>query len=528
MIRRSFRIARQSLHTPVPPDEFIASRLEGGVRPWTRREILAAAGVGAAAALTRCASSPSGKSSARKIEEPVLIFGAGSAGLTAAYRLRTAGVPVRVFEASERTGGRILSLRDFFPDAQFCELGGELIDSNHESIRALAGELGLELDDLESDDPSLARELFHFGGKRRKDSEVVAAFRPVAAKVEAALSTLTGEDVTYREKSGGESLDAQSIEQWLTSAGVSGWFRDLLDVGYTTEYGLPIGDQSALNFLMMIEPKAPPFKIYGDSDERYRIRGGNDLLISVLTNQVADAVQNGSLLEAVRLGSDGRIVCSIASKTQGNLELSARHVILAIPFTTLRDVRLDLELSPEKRRAIAELSYGTNAKLMAGFSKRVWREGAKSNGSVLTDKPFQLTWETTRLQKGKSGILTNFTGGAAGLKMGETRPERQAADLAKALDAIFPGASAARGGKQAGFHWPSYRWSRGSYACYRPGQWTAFRGAEAERAGGLHFAGEHCSLDFQGFMEGGVSTGEAAAAEILADLGIARPKERAA
>jgi monoamine oxidase len=524
MIRRSFQIARQSLHTPVPPDEFIAQRLEGGVRPWTRREILAAAGIGAAAALTRCATSPA-KSAAKKIEEPVLIFGAGSAGLTAAYRLRTAGVPVRLFEASERTGGRILSLRDFFPDGQFCELGGELIDSNHESIRALATELGLELDDLESDDPALARELFHFGGKRRKDTEVVTAFRPVAARIESALQGLSGDDVTYRQTNGGEALDSLSIEQWLSSAEVSGWFRDLLDVGYTTEYGLPIGEQSALNLLMMIDPKAPPFRIYGDSDERYRIRGGNDLLMSVLGNQVADSLEHGSLLEAVRLGSDGRLVCSLASKTQGSLELSARHVVLAIPFTTLRDVRLDLELSPAKTRAIAELGYGTNAKLMAGFSKRIWRTGAaKSNGSVLTDKPFQLTWETSRLQKGTSGILTNFTGGAAGLKMGETRPERQAAELAKALDGIFPGASSARGGKQAGFHWPSYRWTRGSYACYKPGQWTAFRGAEAERAGGLHFAGEHCSLDFQGFMEGGVSTGEAAAAEILADLGIARPK----
>jgi monoamine oxidase len=511
----------------MPAREFIEQRLEGSGRPWTRREILAAAGIGATAALTRCASAPA-RPSAKKVDEPVLIFGAGAAGLTAAYRLRTAGVAVRVFEASERTGGRILSLRDFFPDGQFCELGGELIDSNHESIRALAGELGLELDDLESDDPALARDLFFFGGKRRKEAEIVAAFRPVAAKIEAAFEGLEGDDVTYREKNGGEALDRQSIQEWLTEAGVTGWFRDLLDVGYTTEYGLPIGEQSSFNFLMMIEPKAPPFKIYGESDERYRIRGGNDLLMSVLSNQVADAIENGSLLEAVRVGPDGRLVCSVASRNSGSIEVSGRHVILAVPFTTLREVRVDVEMPPEKRQAIAELGYGTNAKLMAGFDKRIWREGAKSNGSVLADRPFQLTWETSRLQKGKAGILTNFTGGAAGLKMGESRPEKLAADLARQLEPIFPGAANARGGKQAGFHWPSYRWTKGSYSCYKPGQWTAFRGAEAERVGNLHFAGEHCSLDFQGFMEGGVSTGEAAAAEILQDLGLAKPKEEAA
>ena len=38
------------------------------------------------------------------------------------------------------------------------------------------------------------------------------------------------------------------------------------------------------------------------------------------------------------------------------------------------------------------------------------------------------------------------------------------------------------------------------------------------RQGNILFAGEHCSLDFQGFMEGGAAEGARAAGEILADL----------
>jgi monoamine oxidase len=45
-------------------------------------------------------------------------------------------------------------------------------------------------------------------------------------------------------------------------------------------------------------------------------------------------------------------------------------------------------------------------------------------------------------------------------------------------------------------------------------------GVEGERVDNLFFAGEHCSQDFQGYMEGGCETGEAAAAEILEDLGL--------
>jgi monoamine oxidase len=65
--------------------------------------------------------------------------GAGIAGLTAAWRLRQGGVRVRIADAQTRIGGRMPSLRDFFPDGQVAELGGELIDSNHVRITPALG-----------------------------------------------------------------------------------------------------------------------------------------------------------------------------------------------------------------------------------------------------------------------------------------------------------------------------------------------------------------------------------------------------
>jgi monoamine oxidase len=57
-----------------------------------------------------------------------------------------------------------------------------------------------------------------------------------------------------------------------------------------------------------------------------------------------------------------------------------------------------------------------------------------------------------------------------------------------------------------------------SYSYWKVGQYVGFSGWEGLRQGNIHFAGEHCSQDFQGYMEGGASTGVAAANEILADL----------
>jgi monoamine oxidase len=58
----------------------------------------------------------------------------------------------------------------------------------------------------------------------------------------------------------------------------------------------------------------------------------------------------------------------------------------------------------------------------------------------------------------------------------------------------------------------------GSYACWLVGQYTLFAGYEGVRQGNCHFAGEHCSVGFQGFMEGGAETGASAAQEIIADV----------
>lgn len=529
-LQRSYQVASHAIAHREPVDELLERRDEhrrvtssdrSGI---TRRQFVAGtAGVAAVAALDACTPRRPTVVSPRRAEggAPVLIIGAGIAGLTAGYRLRQAGVPVRIIEAQNRVGGRMYSLRNFFADGQVCELGGELIDTSQKHIQALAEELGIALDDLSTDDPALSHDTFYFDGARRSERDVVEAFVPVARRIAATVAPLGADpDVGYRDAMPqAVALDRLSIAQWLDSAGVSGWFRKLLDVGYTTEYGLPTDRQSALNFLLMIDPEPDPFRIFGESDERYHVHEGNDLIPRTLGERLSDAIETTTVLESIERRADGRYACSLRKGSSSSTAV-ADHVLIAVPFTLLRDVRIGVELPAAKRRAIAELGYGTNAKLMVGFSSRVWRTQHRSNGSTLTDLPFQLTWETSRMQAGGAGILTNFTGGAHGVELGQGTATEQAARLVADLERIFPGAMAARAGmKEVRFHWPTFPWTRGSYASYLTGQWTAFGGAEGEAVDGLHFAGEHCSRDAQGFMEGGCETGERAAREIAAAYG---------
>jgi monoamine oxidase len=66
--------------------------------------------------------------------------------------------------------------------------------------------------------------------------------------------------------------------------------------------------------------------------------------------------------------------------------------------------------------------------------------------------------------------------------------------------------------------WKTYPWTLGSYSFWKVGQYTAFSGVEKEAVGSCHFAGEHTSQDFQGYLNGAVESGYRAAGEILTAL----------
>jgi monoamine oxidase len=514
-LRRLFglaRLANQRHNAPV--DELVEMPIRPALnrREFLRQTAVAAAAVGAGSWLAGCAAPKTGPNAPR-----IAIIGGGIAGLNAAYKLRKRGWRATIYEAAKRTGGRMMSAQDILNPGLTTELGGEFVDSNHEEMFALAREFGLEWLDMQTaGEEKFIREAYYFDGAHHSERQALEAFAPLARQMEADFNKL-GEEVTFENDGGGKELDQRTLADYLDGIGARGWIRKLLDVAFVTEYGRECAEQSALNLLFMISTDltAGHLELFGESDERWKVVGGNQRIVDELAARLTEQIQLEHRLVAVTARDRGfTLTFDQGGRTS---EVEADFVLLTLPFTLLREVDLRVTLPDWKKKAIAELGYGKNAKLMLGMKRRLWREQGHS-GNIFSDEAFQLAWENSRLQPGEAGGITCYSGGNACDELQHGQPADHAARMLAALEKPFPSVTAQFNDKVARFHWPTHPFTKASYACYLPGQWTTIAGAEIKPVGQLFFAGEHCSLDYQGFMNGGAQTGKEAAQNLMKAL----------
>jgi len=223
----------------------------------------------------------------------------------------------------------------------------------------------------------------------------------------------------------------------------------------------------------------------------------------------------------------GRVELTFRS---GSSTVRATHdaVVFAIPFSVLREVSLEALGLPEwKRFAIQNLQYGTNAKMMLGFNRPMWRD-LRSNGLSFSDlRNHQNTWETNPSRATSAhAVLTDYSGGDRGARLDPRRMQGEAFSFLADLDKVYPGALGAATRDASGNFlahledWPSNPLTKGAYTCNQPGYFTTIADNEGKPVGNLFFAGEHTSsfYESQGFLEGGVVSGLHAAAEVLQAL----------
>jgi monoamine oxidase len=533
ILKRLFALSAESERSGVPVDEL------AGMHAWqrgsapersTRREFIAK-GASVAAATAVAGAYPAGiaRALATRSAPRIAIVGAGLAGLRCAHALHTASgrrpLSATVYEGNtERAGGRCWTLRGYFHESLESEHGGAFLNSNQHSVRGLAAQLGLREEVVNGGDLPLGEEVFFIDGAQYSLAEAstdwrqfgFAAFRRAAREL--------------RTEAGEARLDAMSVPEWLerTEIGATSRFGKLMLANTVTENGGDPSDQSALDLIELLSgnPRSSLLPLPGD-DERFHIVGGNDQLVSGMLGQLpAGTVQHDHVLIAARANAEGTITLSF--EVSGRIrDVTADFVVLALPFSTLRNADLSKSgLSPPKRRVIATLGMGTNAKIHLELTHKTWPALGFSGATYGEWQRVACAWDDS-VQLGaqaRPALYLAFPGGRVGATgiSGPAHGQAPAADVAfvlREIEHVFPGTTAAYTGFAYEDHWALDPWVKGAYSYYRVGQASSYGQLAKAPEGRFLFAGEHTSIANIGFLEGAVETGERAARALLRRLG---------
>ncbi len=444
---------------------------------------------------------------ADKTAPRIAIVGAGIGGLSAGYYLRQKGIAATIFEADKRVGGRIKTGRSFDGGNLFTEIGGEFIDTGHTDMLRLVRLLGLEdkLMDVDTDTVG-ERDAFFIENKHHSLREVVAELSAAYPRIAKHQQRLAGPHVA--------DFDRFSMAEYIDSMGLSPWMQKLLTAAYIGENGMETDQQSAVNLLSILDTRPNQFTPFGESDERFKISGGNEQIPLGLAGRLREQIRLEHRLLAIRENTNRSLQLTF-SENGTTREETFDAVVLAIPFTVLRQMDMQMEIPPLKQQVIKELAYGTNAKFILETAGRPWR--TTGYRGYLFNERVHNGWDSSQLQQGNQGVgtYTVYYGGERGRTAGRGTEQEQLAHCLPELEGAFPGLRQSLTGNMELAPWPSNPFVAASYSCFGVGQVTKFTGAAATPVRNLFFAGEHCSIDYWGFMNGGAETGRLVAKTML-------------
>jgi monoamine oxidase len=428
----------------------------------------------------------------------VVVIGAGFAGLAAAFKLKNAGWKVTVLEARDRIGGRVYSHK--FKDTDLiCELGGEWVGESHERIKALCSDFGIPLQKHQFDDYLLRDGRVYRPGTWGFSAQAKSAFE----KIVAGYAKLT--PLQQRK------LDKLDWWNYLEKIGFTEddlLLRDLMD---STDFGESIRHVSAFSALAEYAESSPhnemDYKMTGGNSrlaEEFAKRSGIETAMFLPSTVTSIKQRRGIVLVTATAPPNGQLSMGIP------LAIAADAVICTVPTQSLLKIEFDPPLPPAQYEAAQELTYARICKNSVLYDTRFWKA---ENFSMVSDTTAHYYFHSTQKQPGKQGILTSYAiGEKADVLASQSDVRRMKIITEDIADFDADAPKLARG--IASYAWQRDPFTDGAYALYRPGQWFGIRPLLQRPHGKVLFAGEHLA-DWQGFMEGAIESGEAAAEHLI-------------
>jgi monoamine oxidase len=443
----------------------------------------------------------------------VIVVGAGLAGLSAAYELTRAGHDVAVLEARTRPGGRVLTLRDTFPDGLYAEAGATRIPNHHHFTLKYVELFGLTLDPFQPPDvPSV----HYVRGKRIRVTPGQQVEWPYDLTAEERELGLTGMrqkyissamselgDVTDTSWPSPEVLkkyDQMNRSDFWRSRGASYGAVALLSLGGIDDWLEP---RAAL---LMLRNHALNQKL----TQYYKIHGGTDLLPKAFASRLSEKIHYAT--PVVKIEQHARGVTARFLQAGSYHARTGDYLICTVPFSVQKNIEVAPAFSVGKQRAIDELPYLSASRIFLKSKRRFWIDNLES-GFATTDLPIRQIWDISYGQQGTRGVLDAFPISLHSRRVTGMSENERLSYVLEQVETIYPGM---RKHFEGGVTkcWDEDEWARGASAYYKPGQFSALLPHVARAEGRVHFAGEHTSVWIDGWMQGALESGNRVAHEV--------------
>lgn len=442
----------------------------------------------------------------------MVVVGAGLAGLRAADLLVRAGRSVRVLEARERIGGRLLSER--IGRAVF-DLGGQWIGPRQHRVSALAAELGL------ATFPTHDRgaKVMVLGASVRRYEGTIPRLDPLSLlELQVTLSRIDAmrREISLRrpdESLGAIERDARTLGSWLETNVRSPAVRALTGAAVRVVFGVDPRELSLLTFLFYVEAGGglmPLIEIEGGAQQTRFVRGAAGLA-RALAERLGDRVTTSAPVRAIEVTREGVVV-----RHDGG-SVRAKDVVVAVPPSLCRRIAFSPALPIARRRVIERSPVGATTKHVLLYERAFWRDEGLSGEVVCDEGPFSVAFDNTSADGAQPALLAFSVGQPARELATLPETERQRA-VREQLARCF-GARAAEPTHHVEKDWAREAWTRGCpVGLAMTGTLSEHGAGLREPCGPIHWAGTETAHEHHGFMEGALESAE----RVVRELGSGR------
>jgi monoamine oxidase len=253
-----------------------------------------------------------------------------------------------------------------------------------------------------------------------------------------------------------------------------------------------------------------------DGGQQDHLAEGTQEIAKRMAAALGEAVVLGAPVEQVAQDAHGVTVRG------GRGTWKARHAVIAIPPLLAGRIEYEPAMPPRRSGLTERFPMGAVIKCIALYERAFWRERGFSGEAIANGDPVGVVLANgdppLELPRPRLHPLVAFIEGEPARRWSGRSPAERRQAVLRDLAALF-GAEAQEPAEYIEQDWIAEPWTRGCSAGVMPaGVLAQFGPALRAPVGRLHWAGSETAMEFHGYMEGAVESGERAAAEVLARL----------